>query len=291
MRIALIPNLDKPDAVAASRHLQKVLAAKADPIVMEDPTVESLRAAAPDLVVVLGGDGSILRVAHLIAGMNVPVAGVNFGKLGYLAAFSLPEFERHFEAILRGQVPTTQRMLLEGAIYPHAAAASDVDPLPDILAQTPSFRHVALNDVVVNAGEPFRMIELHVRINEQDTTTFRSDGLIVATSSGSTGYNLSAGGPLLVPDVPAMVLTPICPHSLSFRPVVLSDSATIVVHPHRVNPGTRASFDGQVNRRLSEDESLIIRRAPVPLVLLENPGMSHWRMLARKLHWAQSPRN
>ena len=289
MRIALIANLAKPDAVAASHHLQTSLAARAELIALTDPDTAVLHAAKPDLVVVLGGDGSILRVAHIMAGMTTAVAGINFGKLGYLAAFSLPEFERHLDIILRGHASVTNRLMLEGSIYP--TAASELTPLPDLLAQEPRFKHLALNDIVVNAGEPFRMIELHMRVNEQDTTTFRSDGVIVATSSGSTGYNLSAGGPLIMPGVPALVVTPLCPHSLSFRPVVLPDSATIVIHPHRVNPGTRINFDGQVTRPISEDECLVIRRAAHGLNLLENPALSHWRMLASKLHWAQSPRN
>ncbi|MEI8197366.1 MAG: NAD(+)/NADH kinase [Phycisphaerae bacterium] len=291
MRIALIANLAKPDAIAASHHLQKSMAARAQLIALKDPNTADLVAANPDLIVVLGGDGSILRVAHILAGMPTPVAGINFGKLGYLAAFSLPEFERYLDIILQGHAPVTHRLMLEGSIYPNGSAASELTPLPDLLAQEPLFKHLALNDIVVNAGEPFRMIELHMRVNEQDTTTFRSDGVIVATSSGSTGYNLSAGGPLIMPGVPALVVTPLCPHSLSFRPVVLPDSATIVIHPHRVNPGTRINFDGQVTQRISEEECLVIRRAPHGLNLLENPALSHWRMLASKLHWAQSPRN
>lgn len=293
MRIVLITNLDKPDAVSASHHLQQVLKGKAQTVVLDEPDAQKLKDAAPDLVVVLGGDGSILRVAHLMAGMTSPppIAGINFGKLGYLTAFSLAEFERRLELILQGQMPTSKRMMLEGSIYPNGSAASELTPLPDLLAQPPLFKHLALNDIVINAGEPFRMIEMHVRVNEQNAATFRSDGVIVATSSGSTGYNLSAGGPLMIPGVPAMIFTPICPHSLSFRPVVIPDSATIVIHPHRVNPGTCVNFDGQVTHRLSDEECLVVRRAPSPLLLLENPALSHWAMLARKLHWAQSPRS
>ena len=172
--------------------------------------------------------------------------------------------------------------MLQGGIYKNGAAASELKPLPDLLAGKPLHQHVALNDVVINSGEPFRMIELHVRIDEEETTTFRSDGVIVATSSGSTGYNLSAGGPLITPDVRAMVLTPICPHSLSFRPVVLADTVTIVIHSHRVNPGTRVSFDGQRLHPLEEDQCVIIRRGPNVLKLVENPTMSRWRMLAKQ---------
>lgn len=293
MRIVLIANLEKPDAVAASQYLAQLLKTKAEPIVLDDPDSTKLREAKPDLVVVLGGDGSILRVAHLMDGLASPppIAGINFGKLGYLTSFSLAEFEHYLAHILQNELPTSKRMMLEGSIYPNGSVASEVTTIPDLLAQAPIFRHLALNDIVVNAGEPFRMIELQIRINEQNAATFRSDGVVVATSSGSTGYNLSAGGPLLLPGVSAMVFTPICPHSLSFRPVVIPDSSTIVIHPHRVNPGTCVNFDGQMTHKLSEDVCLVVRQASAPLLLLENPGMSHWSMLARKLHWAQSPRS
>jgi NAD+ kinase len=152
------------------------------------------------------------------------------------------------------------------------------------------FSYTALNDVVINAGEPFRMIELEVQIDGAETAPFRSDGVLVATASGSTGYNLSAGGPLIAPDVRGMVLTPICPHSLSFRPVVVADTSTILVKAVRLNPGTAVNFDGQVSMKITEKDCVVVRRAPKPLRLVENPEMSHWGMLAHKLHWAQSPR-
>jgi len=287
MRVALIPNLEKPDAVAASLDLEKLLAAKADVVVLRDPDHAELRAANANYVVVLGGDGSILRIAHAMAGIAAPVVGINFGKLGYLAAYSLDEFTQHADAILAGRAPVTERLMLEGSICRNGKLPQPHTALP---LEPPRFRYAALNDIVINAGEPFKMIEIHVRIDDSEATTFRGDGVIVSTSSGSTGYNLSSGGPLITPNVHALVLTPICPHSLSFRPVVIADTSTVVLHPHRVNPGTKVVFDGQVVEPLSVEECVIVRRTPHPLRLVENPAMSHWQMLANKLHWAQSPR-
>ncbi len=143
---------------------------------------------------------------------------------------------------------------------------------------------------MINAGNPFRMIELDVQIDEHETTTFRSDGVILSTASGSTGYNLSAGGPVVSPDVEAMVLTPICPHSLSFRPVVLACSSAVLIVPRRLNAGSKVNFDGQLTLPLEEDQCLLIRPAPGHLRLVENPKISRWQMLGQKLHWAQSPR-
>jgi NAD+ kinase len=298
MDILLIPNRDKPDAVAAAARLYDLLTARARGTahrcaVIPCPTRQDLRTFAPTLVVVLGGDGSILATAQALAGLAVPVVGINFGKLGYLAAFSLDQFLEHLDLLLSGSAPATDRLMLHGAIYPWPAtfARGGVFPLADLEALQPRAAGFALNDVVINAGDPFRMIELDVQIDGQRTTTFRSDGVVVATASGSTGYNLSAGGPLISPEVEAMVLTPICPHSLSFRPVVLPATASVLIVPHRLNPGTKVNFDGQLTRPIAENECLLIRRSPTPFTLVENPTINHWQMLAHKLHWAQSPRH
>jgi NAD+ kinase len=188
----------------------------------------------------------------------------------------------------------THRLMLEGAIYRMAngSAASNghIEDTAALLVRTPIVKCVALNDVVINAGHPFRMIELDVQIDGHATTTFRSDGVILATASGSTGYNLSAGGPLLSPAVPAMVLTAICPHSLSFRPVVLLSESIVAITPLKLNEGSRVTFDGQVTHPITDHDVLLIRRAAEPLTLVENPAVTHWQMLAQKLHWAQSPR-
>ncbi len=289
MRIALVPNINKPDAMVACDELVKLLAAHAPVVLAQKDPREALAAFAPELVIVLGGDGSILRIANAIAGLNTAVVGVNFGKLGYLAAFSLEQFKQHLPSILEGRCSTTDRLMLNGIVYANGGKRH-WRSIPELTTGTPLYTATALNDVVINAGAPFRMIELQVQIDQDDTTTFRSDGIIVSTSSGSTGYNLSAGGPLLSPNVHAMVLTPICPHSLSFRPVVISDSSAVVIYPKRLNSGTRISFDGQFGFDFHEDQYLVVRRAPHPLRLVENPQLSHWQMLAQKLLWARSPR-
>jgi NAD+ kinase len=291
MKIALVPNPNKADAVNAATRLLTLLSPRPDieAVVLLAPSHDELQNSRPDLIVVLGGDGSILGTAQSLGEINVPVAGINFGKLGYLAAFSLEQFLHHLDALLAGRLPSTRRLMLKASIYKRLRIADD--PLPeDFHNLPPRVQGLALNDVVINAGDPFRMVELTVRIDGHATTTFRSDGVILSTASGSTGYNLSAGGPLLSPDVEAMVLTPICPHSLSFRPVVLSAASTVVILPCRLNPGSKVTFDGQMTHPIADDEVLVITRAPTPLTLLENPATTHWQMLARKLHWAQNPR-
>ncbi|HVT81116.1 MAG TPA: NAD(+)/NADH kinase [Phycisphaerae bacterium] len=298
MDIALIPNPEKPDAMRAAQVLLELLTARAKSpganvgrvTLMHDATHPQLVACKPQLAVVLGGDGTILCTAQRLGGMTVPIVGINFGKLGYLAAFSLEEFIEHLDLILANQAPQTKRLMLQAALFRqhHNGEIIRLAPFEDA---TPRAYGMALNDVVINAGEPFRLIELELQIDEERTTVFRSDGLVVATASGSTGYNLSAGGPLISPKVPAMVITPICPYTLSFRPVVLPESAQILVIPRRLNAGTRVNFDGQFNFPIAEDECLLIRRAPHTLTLIENPTITHWQMLAQKMHWARSPRH
>jgi NAD+ kinase len=296
MDILLVPNRNKPDAMKAAEQLLALLQDRAlqDPSahlsVTTCPDTSQVALYQPDLIVVLGGDGSILTTAQALGSLRAPVVGINFGKLGYLAAYSLEEFIESLDDILARRVPTTQRLMLYAAKYPWHGKG-EIQSLADLARLTPRVTGLALNDVVINAGEPFRMIELEVQVDERRATSFRSDGLVVSTASGSTGYNLSAGGPLVTPELEAMVLSPICPYTLAFRPVVLPATATILVCPHRLNPGSRVNFDGQVNVPLADDECLLIRRAAHCLTLVENPRFTHWQMLAQKMHWARSPRH
>ncbi len=282
----------------AAHVLQELLSARAKApggnvgrvMLMPDATHPQLLECKPQLAVVLGGDGTILCTAQRLGGMAVPVVGINFGKLGYLAAFSLEEFIEHLDLVLANKAPRTERLMLQAALF-HSRSNGDIMRLAAFDDATPRASGMSLNDVVINAGEPFRLIELELQIDEERTTVFRSDGLVVATASGSTGYNLSAGGPLISPKVPAMVITPICPYTLSFRPVVLPEDAKVLVLPRRLNAGTRVNFDGQFNFPIADDECLLIKRAPHTLTLIENPTITRWQMLAQKMHWARSPRH
>ena len=148
----------------------------------------------------------------------------------------------------------------------------------------------ALNDAVVTAGPPFRMIELEVSEEDEPGVKYYGDGLIVSTSSGSTAYNVSAGGPIINPDVEAFCITPICPHSLSFRPVVVSSQSTVLIVASRVNEGTTLFCDGQASTKLSGGEKVVVRRGESDALLIENPDARRWSSLAEKLHWAVSPK-
>lgn len=227
-----------------------------------------------DLAIVLGGDGTLLGAARSLCLYGVPLLGVNLGRLGFLADVSLEQMEHALPAILAGDYVLDRRTLLLGSIW------RDGDY---VLHQAP-----ALNDVVVHKGNFARMIEFDTYINGDFVYTLRSDGLIVSTPTGSTAYALSAGGPILEPSLEAMLLVPICPHTLSNRPLVISDQATlrICINDTRNNPA-QVSFDGHKTYNLHNADEIHISRAACAATLIHPKGGSHYQVLRQKLHWAE----
>ena len=239
-----------------------------------------------DIILVLGGDGTLLSTARRLNGRPIPLMGVNFGRLGFLASFTPEEFPKHLEQLLAGKLPIVRRTMLEASVVGaevKTLAAKEV-------AAKRKFFATALNDAVITAGPPFHMIELELGANGDQGVRYFGDGVIVSTPSGSTAYNVSAGGPIISPDVEAFCITPICPHSLSFRPVVVSSSSSVVVQAVRVNEGTTLFCDGQASTRLIAGDRVIIRKSPSDVLLVENPDSQKWKGLAEKLNWASSPK-
>ena len=178
-------------------------------------------------------------------------------------------------------------MMIEASVVPGSAACDVMDR--SAIAGCRKWGTCALNDVVITAGSPFRMIELSVATDSDPGVRYFGDGMIVCTASGSTAYNVSAGGPILNPQVEAMCLTPLCPHSLSFRPIVLNARETVVLTAQRVNKGTELVVDGQSQRPLAKGDRVIVRRADHDLMLVENPNLRTWQALGEKLQWASIP--
>ncbi|MCG3179714.1 MAG: NAD kinase [Phycisphaerae bacterium] len=233
-----------------------------------------------DLALAFGGDGTILRVGRLLKGTQIPIMGVNLGKLGFLAEFSLDEMRSQFDNVLAGRNHVSRRMMLECCVQQNGQSCD-----------TPGdFDTVALNDVVISAGEPFRLIELRVLVGRDELTSYHGDGLIVSTPSGSTAYNMAAGGPLLNADLRAMVVTPICAHSLSYRPVVLPDDVRLTIEAVEVNAGTSVILDGQVTTRLAVGQRVVLRRNPDDCLLVENADHRRYHTWVTKLHWGRPPR-
>jgi NAD+ kinase len=225
-------------------------------------------AAASDLVVVLGGDGTLLSVAHHAAKAGVPVMGVNLGQLGFLTEITVSEAVPTLDKFLAGDTAlVSTRWLLEARM---GSAAS-----------------YCLNDAVITKGAVARMIELAVGVDGRDVATLKADGLIVSTPTGSTAYSLSAGGPILHPQVPAIVLTPICPHTLSFRPMAVPATSTIGVRLLTGGEEVHVTFDGQRGGAMVRNDVVEIRKAPFELQIITSPKRSYYDLVKEKLGWAE----
>ncbi len=277
LRVAIVGSPVKPSVPQTLERTLRWLQGRAE-VVFAEITAESRRALAarPDLLVVLGGDGTLIAVVHNLRERQVPIVGVNLGKLGFLAEFTIDQLERNGDFLFSGGLPLTRRVML--AVRLETGAGRVIQTL-------------AVNDCVVLAGPPFRMIELHVQVDDEQVAEIRGDGLIIATASGSTAHNLSAGGPILEPTAEAFLLTPICPHALTFRPVALDARRRVVVRGARVNEGTTVAVDGQENFTFSTTDRLEITRYPADFLLVRNPRRSTWYSLRRKLMWGANPQS
>jgi NAD+ kinase len=228
-----------------------------------------------DMVLVLGGDGTLLGMAACIAeaGSNIPILGVNFGSLGFLTEVTLPELYRSLEHALNGRVFVEERMMIRATTTRSG----------DVLA-----RAIALNDAVISKTSRSRMIDLSIFVGNEFVTRVRADGLIVATPTGSTAYNLSAGGPIVQPNVDAMLITPIAPHTLTNRPLVIPGSSTVRVEPTIEAPDEIVlTLDGQSTSPLQPGDEITVSRAPQPLRLIRPTTRSYFEVLRTKLKWGE----
>jgi NAD+ kinase len=286
-RVYIVANTAKPPVARALEQWQPWIAQRAA-ITGIDTDGTDLSAPEMDLVLVFGGDGTLLSVARRLKGRQVPVMGVNFGRLGFLASFTPDNFQQFFEQHLTKGLPISNRQMLEASVV----SANVKCPIDDYaaLAACRRFAATALNDAVITAGPPFRMIELTISEGYDGGVSYMGDGLIVSTASGSTAYSVSAGGPIISPDIAAFCITPICPHSLAFRPVIISSDSTILIVATKVNEGTTLFCDGQASTRLISGDRVLLRRSAHDVPLVENPEARQWRSLAEKLNWAIGPR-
>lgn len=281
-RVLLMANYDKPTVLEALRTFRPWLADRAEVVDEVDACGESpLPTEGVDLVIVLGGDGTLLGQARRVVDLEAPIIGVNFGKLGFLAEFSLDDLKRDWPIITDGGCRISQRVMIDATAYEPGE-------------EEPVFASRAMNDCVITAGPPFRMIDLELSINPAPTgggTNFGGDGVIIATPSGSTAYNASAGGPIIAPDVDGLVVTPICPQSLAFRSIVTHGEDRVRITLHEANVGTTLVIDGQQSHTLRPGARLHVTRYPKRLQLVTNPNTPYWQRLAKKMHWAASPRH
>lgn len=287
-RLFVVANPDKPNVAAAVAELRPWLSGVAELVGVQTDPNQDLEHLAADLVLVLGGDGTLLSAARRLGGRQVPLMGVNFGRLGFLADFTPQNYREYLLRYLTHGLPISRRAMLEASVLPPGSTCVAADCGP--VAAQRRFVATALNDAVVTAGPPFHMVELEISADAEGGVRYFGDGVIVSTSSGSTAYNVSAGGPIIDAGVEAFCITPICPHSLSFRPVVVSSRSTVVLRAVRVNEGTTLFCDGQASTKLLPGERVVLRKADNDALLIDNPDTRSWTSLAEKLHWAASPK-
>ena len=273
--LAILGSPDKSGADEVLARAGRWLAGRAA-VVYSGITYDSQRAlaAGPDLLMVLGGDGTLISVVHGLRERQVPIVGVNLGKLGYLADFRIEELEQEGDFLFSGELPITRRIMISVSLE-----------RPDGTRE----ESPAVNDCVVLAGPPFHMIELDVAVDGDEVAHVRGDGLIVATPSGSTAHNLAAGGPILEPTGAAFILTPVCPQALTFRPLVLDARRHITIRAARANPGTAVATDGHVLHAFQPGDQITITRYAADFLLVRNPRHSEWHALRRKLRWGEGP--
>ena len=225
-----------------------------------------------DLIVVLGGDGTMISTARLTGNREVLVLGINYGSLGYWTEFRIEEMFPALEAILEGNYEIDRRVML------------DVEHWRD--GEKLAAGRV-LNDVVINKVALARIIEVEVSLNNLFVNSFRADGLIVSTPTGSTAYNLSAGGPIVFPSMNAIVLTPICPFTLTNRPIVVPDTDEIVINLKYENEGVVLTLDGQIGYSLQAKDRVVINKSATTFNLIQPPNRNYFDVLRNKLKWGR----
>lgn len=233
-----------------------------------DGVAREALAGEVDLVLVLGGDGTLLSIAHLAAQKNKPVMGVNLGQLGFLTEVPLSEVYLTLDALLSGN---------ENILHPRRM----------LEASYKDKTYYCLNDVVINKGALARMIQFILWINNKAIATVRADGLIISTPTGSTAYSLAAGGPIIQPYVPAIIITPICPHTLSFRPMVISADLEIKVKLLTGGEEVYLTLDGQRGDLLKKNDVVTIRCSHLKLYLVSSPKRNYFDLIKNKLNWAE----
>ena len=282
MKAGLVARADKPQAAVLTRSLVEALGARGVEVLLETRTAEAVGARGLDeqelgaacyLLIVLGGDGTILRALHRMRGAVPPIFGINVGSLGFLTGVHGEEWPKAVESIVAGDFRLSARTMLRVELVREGVTVE---------------AFTGLNDAVVSRGQHSQLIKVAVRIDEEELSVYHADGLIVATPTGSTAYSMSAGGPLLLPDSACLVITPICPHVLTNRSTVVSDHARLELRLVGGGPGVTVNVDGQEIRDFGPGDVLRISRAAEKLRLATLPGRTFSDVLRDKLKWSGS---
>lgn len=273
MRLFVLGNANKPGVQEEAEGLRPFLSEQCEITVFDLFQKKDLSKEEADMALVLGGDGAILRAARQMGYKQRPVLGVNLGKLGFLADLSPDELRVCFPKVLAGEFRITSHLMFECQV------------------DGPEGKRVllGLNDLVFQAGQPFHMIDLELAVDGETVSRFSGDGLILSTPIGSTAHNLSAGGPILEQELMAFAITPICPHTLTNRPVVDSADKIYTIAIRRAAAGTALIVDGREIIPMTTNHRVTVRRAPVSFKLVKVPGRSYYQTLRDKLRWGTPP--
>jgi NAD+ kinase len=285
-RIGIIAKQNKPEVAPVIKNLVEWLQPKKIEVYIEKgmekwipptltgPHLNSIgREEIPthaEVIIVLGGDGTLLSVARLIGDREVPILGVNLGGLGFLTEITLKELYRVLERVVGGDFVTDERVVLNASVIRRGERMAEF---------------IVLNDAVVNKGALARIIDLETTINGEYLTTFKSDGLILSTPTGSTAYNLSAGGPIVYPSLHCIIITPICPHTLTNRPIMIPDDVEIRVALKTKQQEVILTLDGQQGFTLEFEDVVEVRKAEGRILLIKSPYRHYFEVLREKLKW------
>jgi NAD+ kinase len=270
-----------PEAQKAAKKLATWLESHGKKVFIDNETAAAIRMEGYDretipslveMLIVLGGDGTLLSASRLVADAHrdVPIFGVNLGSLGFMAEVSLDELYDNLEKAIAGKLATEDRIMLTASVLREGKRLS---------------RYRVLNDAVINKGALARMMELRVSVDDGLLTTLRADGLIIATPTGSTAYSLSAGGPIVHPTLHCFVVTPICPHTLSNRPIALPDNVVVTVCLTSQSEDVLLTLDGQIGFPLLPNDVVEIKKSRFKMKLIKHPTKSYYEILRTKLKW------
>ena len=283
-RVGIIANNEKEKTAPFTQSLMQWLEKRGVQVLLEEETAKHVNAPEGfkrtdahvrlDLIAVLGGDGTMLRAARLMARHAIPIVGINMGTFGYLTEVNLKETHAAFELILKGDFITEKRMMLDVSVYRGGKKIGS---------------GAVLNDVVINRGNLSRIIEMETFVDDQYLTTYKADGLIISTPTGSTAYSLSAGGPIVYPGKELIIINPICPHTLTNRPVIFPEKSRLKITMWTKDIGATVTLDGQESYRVGPGDVIDIKRSRYVTKLVLSPHRSYGEILRSKLGWGGLP--
>ena len=284
MLFGLVANLNRPGAREAIAALIEWTAKSGQQLILSDDLRNTVAdhtefaaisdlAGKVDMLVAMGGDGTILSTARSVGTSGTPILGINLGHLGFLTQQTPEQLAQALEAVLVGQYTIEERILLEASIEGR-------DPLP---------MPYALNDVVLDHGGTTRVLTIHLKVNGEDAVTYTADGLIIATPTGSTAYNLAVGGPIVYPSMDAMIASPIAPFSLTTRPMIIPGGSKLELSVHTAGRKAQLTLDGQIDVEVLESEKVVVSRADLSARFVVFPENAYFSLLRRKLHWGIPP--